>query len=161
MLAFALSYAAEKTSDLTRPQKSAALEEVDRAGESIDWEVVSAGGTSAASENYQLAGTSGQTAVGSGSSENYGVAQGYWQSFESGPAYVCGDADGNDVVNVSDIVWMINFVFGTGDPPDPLAAGDVDCNGSVNVSDIVCLINFVFGTGKNPCDPDDDGVPDC
>jgi hypothetical protein len=75
--------------------------------------------------------------------------------------YVCGDADGNDVVNVSDIVWMINFVFGTGDPPDPMDAGDVDCNGSVNVSDIVYLINFVFGTGQDPCDPDDDGIPDC
>jgi hypothetical protein len=29
------------------------------------------------------------------------------------------------------------------------------------VSDIVYLINFVFGTGQDPCDPDNDGVPDC
>jgi hypothetical protein len=75
--------------------------------------------------------------------------------------YTCGDADANGVVNVSDIVWMINFVFGDGPEPSPLQAGDVDCNGSVNVSDIVYLINFVFGTGQDPCDPDNDGVPDC
>jgi hypothetical protein len=75
--------------------------------------------------------------------------------------YSCGDADGNDVVNVSDIVLMINFVFGDGPPPDPLGAGDVDCNGSVNVSDIVYLINFVFGAGYEPCDTDGDGEADC
>jgi hypothetical protein len=77
------------------------------------------------------------------------------------PEYICGDADGNDVVNVSDIVWMINFVFGEGPAPDPEQAGDVDCNGSVNVSDIVYLINFVFGEGFPPCDADGDGTPDC
>jgi hypothetical protein len=75
--------------------------------------------------------------------------------------WICGDADANSVINVSDIVWMINFVFGSGQPPDPMQAGDVDCNGSVNVSDVVYLINFVFGTGNEPCDTDGDGNANC
>jgi hypothetical protein len=66
-------------------------------------------------------------------------------------AYVCGDVDGNSTVNVSDIVMLINFVFGDGGPPEPMAAGDVDCNETVNVSDIVYLIAFVFGDGAEPC----------
>jgi hypothetical protein len=131
-------------------------------GEEINWQVISGGGeNNGLSSNYGLAGTVGQVATGGGSSESFQLQHGFWQVFAGGTDYVCGDADGNEVVNVSDIVWMINFVFGDGPPPEPMAAGDVDCNGSVNVSDIVFLINFVFGTGDEPCDTDGDGEPDC
>jgi hypothetical protein len=75
--------------------------------------------------------------------------------------WLCGDVDGNEVVNVSDIVYLISFVFGDGPAPDPMEAGDVDCNTFVNVSDIVYLISFVFGDGYDPCDTNGDGVPDC
>jgi hypothetical protein len=75
--------------------------------------------------------------------------------------YVCGDVNTDLVVNVSDVVYLIAFVFGDGPPPVPEASGDVDCNGSTNVSDVVFLIEFVFGDGPNPCDPSGDGVPDC
>jgi hypothetical protein len=65
---------------------------------------------------------------------------------------VPGDADGNEVLNVSDIVYLIQFVFGTGNPPTPFAlcSGDADVNCVVNVSDIVYMIQFVFGTGSAP-----------
>jgi hypothetical protein len=66
-------------------------------------------------------------------------------------AYLCGDCDGNGFVNVSDVVYLIAYVFGTGPAPDPMERGDVDCNGYINVSDIVYLINYVFGTGPEPC----------
>jgi hypothetical protein len=77
------------------------------------------------------------------------------------PPYVCCDADDNETVNVSDVVLLINFVFGDGPEPIPLESGDVDCNETVNVSDIVFLIAFVFGDGYDPCDPDGNGEPDC
>jgi hypothetical protein len=67
------------------------------------------------------------------------------------PHYVCGDVDDNELVNVADIVYLINFVFGPGDPPIPEASGDVDCNDTINVSDVVYLIDFVFGEGAVPC----------
>lgn len=69
---------------------------------------------------------------------------------ELGP-YLCGDVDGSEVVNVSDAVALVAYIFGGGAPPDPLAAGDVDCNGVVNISDVVYLINFIFGGGPAPC----------
>ena len=75
--------------------------------------------------------------------------------------YVCGNVNGDDKVNVSDAVYIINYVFSGGYPPDPLESGDVNCDSKCNVSDAVCLINYVFSSGFEPCDPNDDGVPDC
>ena len=75
--------------------------------------------------------------------------------------YICGDASGDGMVNVSDAVYIINFVFSGGNPPDPLEAGEVNCDGMVNVSDAVFIINYVFSSGKAPCDSDGDTIPDC
>jgi hypothetical protein len=75
--------------------------------------------------------------------------------------YTCGDADGNDLVNVSDAVYLISYIFSGGPPPIPLQAGDVTCDTLVNVSDAVFLISFIFTGGPEPCDPDGNGEPDC
>jgi hypothetical protein len=78
-----------------------------------------------------------------------------------GYPYICGDANGDQGVNVSDAVFIINYVFIGGDPPDPLESADANCDGGVNVSDAVYIINYVFIGGTSPCDPDGDDVPDC
>ena len=75
--------------------------------------------------------------------------------------YICGDANADGSVNVSDAVQIINFVFMGGDPPDPLESGDANCDLTVNVSDAVYIINFVFTGGNSPCDPDGDSQPNC
>ena len=77
------------------------------------------------------------------------------------PPYMCGDANADEMVNVSDAVHIINYVFIGGDPPDPLESGDVNCDGSCNVSDAVWIINYVFSGGNIPCDSDGDDNPDC
>ena len=76
-------------------------------------------------------------------------------------ASICGDANNDDGVNVSDGVWIINYVFAGGAPPDPLASGDVNCDATCNISDAVWIINFIFAGGYDPCDPNGDQVPDC
>ncbi len=75
--------------------------------------------------------------------------------------YICGDANGTGDVNVSDAVYIINYVFVSGPEPDPLESADANCDQSVNVSDAVMVINFVFVGGNPPCDVDGNGVPDC
>lgn len=67
-------------------------------------------------------------------------------------SWVCGDADGNAIVNISDAVYLITYIFGGGPPPDPMAAGDADMNGIVNISDAVYLITYIFGGGPAPCE---------
>lgn len=66
--------------------------------------------------------------------------------------YACGDVDNNGVVNVSDAVHLIGFIFGGQDTIQPLSAGDADCNQMVNISDAVYLLNYIFGGGEAPCD---------
>lgn len=76
--------------------------------------------------------------------------------------YVCGDADGNGSVSMSDIVFIIASIF-LDDPeqPSPPAAADPDCSGSVNMSDVVYIVQYIFAYGPPPCDTDNDGEPDC
>jgi len=67
--------------------------------------------------------------------------------------YVCGDANGDEEINVADAVYMINYVFKGGSAPDPLESGDANCDGDDNVADAVYVINYVFKGGQAPCCP--------
>jgi len=76
-------------------------------------------------------------------------------------AYICGDANGDEGVNIGDVVYVANHVFRNGEcsvnppigcPPDPYDAGDVNCDGSVNIGDAVYLGNVIFRPGSpDPC----------
>ncbi len=66
-------------------------------------------------------------------------------------AYLCGDADGSQVISISDVIYIIGYIFGGGPPPMPLRAGDADTNGIVNISDAIYLINYIFAGGPPPC----------
>jgi hypothetical protein len=73
----------------------------------------------------------------------------------------CGDTNDDQAVNVSDAVYIINYVFAGGAAPYPYESGDTNCDYSVNISDAVWIINYIFVGGKSPCDTDGDGLPDC
>jgi hypothetical protein len=75
--------------------------------------------------------------------------------------YLCGDADSDNLVNISDAVYVIAYIFAGGPAPWPLPAGDTNCDGTVNITDAVYLTNYIFSGGPAPCDPDGDGIPDC
>jgi hypothetical protein len=67
--------------------------------------------------------------------------------------FICGDADANGVVNISDAVYLISYIFGGGPSPLPIdLSGDSDCNDIVNISDAVYLIAYIFGGGPVPCE---------
>ena len=63
-------------------------------------------------------------------------------------ALLPGDVDGNGVVNVADVFYLINFLFAGG--PDPIGAADVDGSGGPGVADVFYLINFLFAGGPAP-----------
>ena len=65
--------------------------------------------------------------------------------------YFCGDANSDETVNVADAVWIINYVFAGGDPPDPMESCDCNCDSDCNVVDAVWLINYIFIGGDEPC----------
>jgi outer membrane protein assembly factor BamB len=64
----------------------------------------------------------------------------------------CGDANFDGIVNVSDIVYLIAFIFAGGPEPEPELAGDADCNGILNVTDAVHMVTYIFAGGPPPCD---------
>lgn len=60
-----------------------------------------------------------------------------------------GDADFSHSYSISDIVYLVNFQFAGGPPPQPvLLAGDADCSQSVSISDAVFLTNYLFAGGS-------------
>jgi hypothetical protein len=70
---------------------------------------------------------------------------------EESQSFLCGDTDGNGIMNMSDAVYIIAYIFGGGPAPEPLLSGDVDCNAMVNMSDVVYILSFIFAGGPAPC----------
>lgn len=64
---------------------------------------------------------------------------------------LCGDADNNELVNISDGVFLVSYIFGGGPAPEITAAADVNCDSLINISDAVYLIAYIFGGGPEPC----------
>jgi hypothetical protein len=67
-------------------------------------------------------------------------------------SYMCGDANGDQVVDIADVVYLVNYLFIDGDPPNPLEAGDVNQDEQVDIADVVYLLNYLFGAGDPPCE---------
>ncbi|MGB2805049.1 MAG: dockerin type I repeat-containing protein [Candidatus Zixiibacteriota bacterium] len=61
-----------------------------------------------------------------------------------------GDANGDYVVDLADLVFLINYLFRLGEPPDPLANGDPNADCVVNLADLVYLVNYLYRNGDPP-----------
>ena len=59
-------------------------------------------------------------------------------------ALICGDADGNMMVNVLDVGFVSNYVFRDGPAPDPLLDGNADGCMSVNIADAVRIFRYLM-----------------
>jgi len=73
--------------------------------------------------------------------------------FYVAPDYFCGDTDGDTTINISDAVYIINYIFKGGPPPDPLCIADAGGDGSVNIADAIHIINYIFKGGPPPVEP--------
>lgn len=67
------------------------------------------------------------------------------------PSYLCGDADGDGLANISDVIYLIQYIFAGGPAPEPPAVADVDCSGMPDISDAVYIIQYIFNSGAAPC----------
>ncbi|MCK4632856.1 MAG: hypothetical protein KAT79_06260, partial [candidate division Zixibacteria bacterium] len=67
-----------------------------------------------------------------------------------------GDVNANGIINISDVSYLVNYLFGVPVGPAPypsLKVGDVNCNEIVNISDVAYLVAYLFGIplGPDPC----------
>lgn len=71
-------------------------------------------------------------------------------SFQIIIPYICGDANGDEIVNILDITYTISFLYKGGPAPDPYEAADVNDDATVNILDITYLINHLYKGGPAP-----------
>ncbi|MEW5923995.1 MAG: S8 family serine peptidase [Candidatus Zixiibacteriota bacterium] len=64
-----------------------------------------------------------------------------------------GDVNDNDSLNLLDIIYIINMLYKSGPPPEPIEdIGDIDCSGTINLIDVTVLINYLYrGAAKPSC----------
>jgi hypothetical protein len=78
----------------------------------------------------------------------------YTPRVTTGTLSVCamrGDLDGSLSINMSDLMYLVDYLFNGGPAPSPLEAGDVNCQGGVNIIDLTYLIEYLFFSGPPPC----------
>jgi hypothetical protein len=65
---------------------------------------------------------------------------------------ICGDVNGDEIVNLFDATYLIAFLYSGGSPPDNLELADVNGDGRVNIFDVTFLVAYLYKNGP---------VPDC
>jgi hypothetical protein len=64
--------------------------------------------------------------------------------------FICGDANGDSLVDGADIIFLTNYLFRGDSAPFPYAAGDVNCDELIDAADLVFLVNYLFREGLAP-----------
>jgi hypothetical protein len=75
----------------------------------------------------------------------------YNERTKGGMPAACGDANGDFVVNVGDVVYLVSYLYKGGPAPYcPTARGDVNNDGVINVGDVVYIVSFLYKGGPEP-----------
>jgi len=61
-----------------------------------------------------------------------------------------GDANGDYIINVGDVVYLVSYLYKGGPAPEPVWVGDCNCDDIVNVADVVYLVNYLYRGGDPP-----------
>jgi bacillopeptidase F len=84
-------------------------------------------------------------------SYGWGVIDAYEAVLTAMPVtYMAGDANDDELVDVADVIYLINYLYKNGPVPNHLAAGDVNADCVVDVSDVIYLINYLYKGGPAP-----------
>ncbi len=62
------------------------------------------------------------------------------------------DQDSQDVVDISDVIYLVDYMFASGPAPTCDAAANVDGSGDgqIDVSDLIYLVDYMFASGPTP-----------
>jgi hypothetical protein len=62
-----------------------------------------------------------------------------------------GDVDcSGGGINIADLVYLVDFMFNSGPPPDPYDVGNIDGLLLIDIADLVYLVDFMFNGGLPP-----------
>ena len=106
-----------------------------------------------ANEVYNILRYSAQTELdwGTVTPPDYQYGYGRVDAFRAILSLARGDADNSDAYDISDLVFLVDFLFHSGAAPFPsVLLGDSNCDSSVDVDDLTYLIAFIFGDPAGP-----------
>ncbi len=121
----------------------------------VHWQVVSGGGGMTTVGSYTLGSTIGQTAAGFSTIGTNTLHSGFWQNWTEaeGCCSIRGDVNhsGETIPDISDLVYLVSYMFLGGDLPICPLEADVDGdNEIINISDLVYLVDYMFMGGPPP-----------
>ena len=100
------------------------------------------------------------TARGVTSLSQFAVAEGAGPAPVPIPEFLRGDPDDNGAVQLTDGIFLLNFLFLGGDSPACFDAADADNNGALQMTDGIYLLNYLFLGGASPPEPFEGCGPD-
>jgi hypothetical protein len=62
-----------------------------------------------------------------------------------------GDFNNNGSPDITDVIFLLNYLFKNGKKPGYPYQADVNCDSRINVSDLLQLYNYLFKSGKPLC----------
>jgi len=93
--------------------------------------------------------------VGAYGNDAGGIQAGRAYVYSCPVLYLCGDVNADAGISVSDVIYLINYLFKNGPPPQCppapyLSCADANRDGSISVSDVIYLINYLLKGGPPP-----------
>ncbi len=64
--------------------------------------------------------------------------------------FLCGDVNADGIYNISDITYLVAYLFTGGSPPILLESADCNGDGVIGISDLTCFIIHMFLGGPPP-----------
>jgi hypothetical protein len=64
-----------------------------------------------------------------------------------------GDVNSDKTVNISDAVFILSFLFGSGEAPTCMDTADANDDGSSNLADAVAILRYLFNNPEPLPDP--------
>ncbi|MEW6050155.1 MAG: S8 family serine peptidase [Candidatus Zixiibacteriota bacterium] len=64
---------------------------------------------------------------------------------------MAGNVDGQGGIDISDLTYLVEYLFFGGAAPIPMESGDLDCSGAVDISDLTYMVEYLFFGGPDPC----------
>lgn len=122
----------------------------------ITKQVFSNGATNSSGGDYVLRASVQQTAAGVPWSSPTYVHEGFWASLQPDDPccyFIAGnvDYDPNDGCDISDLIYLTDFMFNQG--PAPLCFEEANIDGigeEIDIADLVYLVDFFFNEGPAP-----------
>ena len=69
------------------------------------------------------------------------------------PGFVRGEANGDQGVDISDAITILQYLFGVSNELPCLDAGDANDDGAIDLGDAIGTLNLVFGGGPAQLPP--------